>query len=579
MKIPPQQPPFAEGGEATLYEYGQTHLVKIFKTHHVDPKVKEKKIKSLINTLYLLPEENRKVIALPDEMMYDNNKFIGYSMEKIDGEEVKRLSNKKHVKTNQITYSDILKVLTEILTTLNCLHVIGVYVGDLNDSNILYDKDFNVHFIDCDSWSIDRYPCLVAMDSFKDPRLKGVAFDQHTDIFAYAVLLFKTLTKIHPYGGTTNPDMDILERMKRGVSVVNNSNIKIPKTIRSWNYIPPKLVDVLDRIFSHTSRSLPFDLVNDFYQNLVECPVDKEYYYKKFNGCPFCDAAAVVVIEKPQKLESVDNLVPVLYFSKDDVRIILSEDSYINTGNQVIHRNRYEPVKFEKGVKYYFSNDGKILYEDRGDSVDIYHSNWKTGVSIVKQHRSLVNVLDNKLYFLDRGGNLTVIGVEEMGNSKMAITKCAHNSIFRIHDMSQKHYFVCNIYDNVKIINVSGINYELREKFDINNYGIHFDEAKKIWLFVVQDTKGGFHTYIFDRKNYDLLVYSNNELSYSSDLGNICISNGVIFSPKDGAIRGFAFSKNLYRDFSCSAVDEDSQLIKRGKRFTIINEKEVYTFG
>jgi len=92
-------------------------------------------------------------------------------MDKVDGEEFKKLSNKKFVKANGITKKEILAMLDRLFDVLAELHKQGIYIGDLNDQNILFDKHYDISIIDCDSWSIDSEKCDVAMDLFKDPLL------------------------------------------------------------------------------------------------------------------------------------------------------------------------------------------------------------------------------------------------------------------------------------------------------------------------------------------------------------------------------------------------------------------------
>ena len=199
-----------EGGEGFIYENPKSNdeLIKVFKPN-VDLKSKERKVKNLKSKK--LPSN----VIGPTDIVTENNKFVGYSMKKIDGEEFKKLSNKKFVTSNNITNKDILDMLVDIKKVLDYLHTEDIYVGDLNEQNILFDSNFNTYFIDCDSWSIENDHCTVAMDLFKDPLLVNDGFNKETDTYAFSILAWKSLTRIHPFGGTMNPDIDILERMKK----------------------------------------------------------------------------------------------------------------------------------------------------------------------------------------------------------------------------------------------------------------------------------------------------------------------------------------------------------------------------
>ena len=52
-----------------------------------------------------------------------------------------------------------------------------------------------------------------------------------------------------------------------------------------------------------------------------------------------------------------------------------------------------------------------------------------------------------------------------------------------------------------------------------------------------------------------------------------------MFIPIDGKIRGFAYRKDIFKDFECAVVDADSKLIKRDKRFVIVNDENIYNLG
>ena len=161
-----KQSPLAEGGEGLIYDYNN-QILKIYKSS-VDKNEKLEKLKLLI-TKKLPPN-----VISPLELAYNRKKqFIGYIMEKVEGEEFKRLSNKKFLEINNIKTKDILKMAVNIKNTLIELHKQNIYISDLNDCNILFDKNNNIYFIDCDSWTIDKYKGNVCMDLFKDPLLPG----------------------------------------------------------------------------------------------------------------------------------------------------------------------------------------------------------------------------------------------------------------------------------------------------------------------------------------------------------------------------------------------------------------------
>jgi hypothetical protein len=559
-----KQTPLAEGGEGIIYEYNDS-IIKIYKSN-VDKNEKLKKIQLLMSKQ--LPSN----VISPIDIVYNKNQFVGFMMNKVEGEEFKRLSNKKFIQINNIKTKDILKMLVDIKNILVTLHSQNIFISDLNDCNILFDKNFNVYFIDCDSWTIDNVQCTVCMDSFKDPLLKGNNFSSETDSFAWATLMFKSLTKIHPFGGTMNPDMDILERMKNRISVIENPSVTIPKTINKWTFISPKLLKELKETFETNKRVLINQTLDDYYSNLKYCDIDNEYYYSKFNECPICNSTAKV-IDKPVKVATTANGIPMLlYFTNEFIKTILSLELYIDNDNYATHIKTGKKVKCKNNYKYYFSDDGEIIYAVSNKAIQI-----KTKSNLYtfdKINKSNVQVLDKKVYYVNLNNNLVELNITDSGNCNKSISKVSFNNLFEIID--DKNYFICNNYDNMKIINISGYNYTYMNTSKIVDYGIHFDTVTKRWLFIFEDSKGKFTTMVFDKNN---LIYQSDSIKYTNTLSNLCFNNNVIFKPCDGAIKGYSYEKNIYKDFECSVVNEDSKIVKNSNKFIVINEKEIYKIG
>ena len=206
--------PLTEGGEGAIYlEQGQ--LLKIYKPA-VNLQSKQRKIQLLMQKARdnALPPE----AVCPRQIVVDQRgNLIGFSMEQVEGEEMRLLANRKFVTANHITTKDILTMLVKVQSVMECLHRQHIFIGDLNDRNILFDRQLNIYFIDCDSWAVENEACEVAMDLFRDPLLCSNAFSAETDTYAFAVLAWKLLTRIHPFGGTMEPDRNLIDRMKNGI--------------------------------------------------------------------------------------------------------------------------------------------------------------------------------------------------------------------------------------------------------------------------------------------------------------------------------------------------------------------------
>lgn len=553
-------PVLAEGGEGIIYEY-RNKLIKAYKPH-VNLATKEKKVKLLMAKN--LPSE----IISPIDIVYNSrNKFIGYIMNKVDGEEFKKLSNKKFVKSNSITKKEILKMLDRLFEVLVSLHNQGIYIGDLNDQNILFDKNYNIFIIDCDSWSIDDEKCDVAMDLFKDPLLVSNNFDKKTDTYAFSVLSWKSLTRIHPFGGTTQSDMNIMERMRKGISVIDNSKVTIPKTIGSWAGLSPELINALKAIFENRSRELHGE-IHDLSCHLKYCDVDKDYYYDKYNVCPVCDSSAKIN-RKPinQGVQSGLQLIELLL--KSNIKAVIDETMYIDTDDNVVDIKSGRKCKHKNLIKYHFHSDGFLIEED--NNTIIIHSN--KDYELDKKFKSRVILDDDKLYYISKQNTLTEVTITKNGNSFRNMCKCSDSCYFEV---SKGKYCVVNYYRNKIIFDINGTNHIYNYNERITNYGIHYDCVSNKWLVILENDTNNFLTLVFKDSE---IQYECDKIKYDCSLGNVCMSNSTIFFPIDGKIRGFAYVKDMFKDFQCSIVDYDSKLIKNGKKFIIVNDENIYALS
>lgn len=552
----------AEGGEGIIYEY-QNDILKIYK-NNVDIATKERKVLTLMTKQ--LPQE----VVAPKEAVYDDGgKFIGYIMPKVQGNELKSYVNKKFLKVNNITTKDILEILDRLKNVVEELHKADIYIGDLNDQNVLVDFQNKIYLIDCDSWSINSDKCDVVMDLFKDPQMKGNDFNEKTDTYALSILIWKTLTRIHPYGGTMNPDIDILERMKKGISVIDNPKIKIPRTIKTWKNLNPALVESLKNVFENKTRIISNEL-HDMATNLKFCDNDQEYYYGKFNQCPLCCGNAVV-ITKPKFESLVSGLKLYTILSEEKVKIVLNQNIYIDKNNMITDIDGRSYTSYKKGVKYHILkfDNSKVLVSEYDSQFEF--TTVQTYI-IPKRAKSSICVEGNDVYYITKANTFTKLSITPYGNAIKNITKCSYESYF---SSDNGHSCIINKYDKNLIINIDGINIEMPYAEKIVNYGIHRDSSTNNWLIVFENSLGKFDTYILNRQ----IDYSTDQIKYEGSLGNLYISNNTIYIPIDEKIRGYNYTKQIFKDFECDVVNPDSKLIKDGSNFIIINDDNIYKLG
>ncbi len=553
--------PLTEGGEGAIYlEQGQ--LLKIYKPA-VNLQSKQRKIQLLMQKARdnALPPE----VVCPQQIVVDQRgNLIGFSMEQVEGEEMRLLANRKFVTANHITTKDILTMLVKVQSVMECLHRQHIFIGDLNDRNILFDRQLNIYFIDCDSWAVENEACEVAMDLFRDPLLCSNAFSAETDTYAFAVLAWKLLTRIHPFGGTMEPDRNLIDRMKNGISVIDNPAVRIPKTVKSWRNLSPALISALQRIFLNQSRELSGELA-DMLHTLRFCDADREYYYGKYTSCPLCDQNARLQVT-PQCRGVKDGLRVTALLPADRVKMVFDENLYLNQMDCVVDVRLGKTIKAQYGVRYYFTSEGSCI-EDFAEAF-VVHSG--KDYTIEKKYKTRIVVEDSHVYFLSRQNTLKDMTVLEKGNSIRSVCKCSNTAYFEVKDGK---YCLVNVYAGKLVITVNGVHIELKYDTDVRNYGIHYDAVLSQWLLILEDSAANYRTYIVKDRE---VVFETEQIKYGGPLNAPCISNNIIYYPMDSKIRGFSHTKSAYKDFACEIVNEGSVLEKRKHQFVVVNDENVY---
>lgn len=546
--------PLTEGGEGCIYEYNGK-IIKTFKPH-VDISAKQRKVNTLMKSA--LPKE---VIAPIEEVSDMNGKFTGYCMEKVSGEEFKRLSNRKFVTANNITTKDILGLLVKVKLVLEEIHKQNIYVGDLNDQNILFDAAGNIYLIDCDSWTVGGDKCTVAMDLFKDPKLKADNFNADTDNYAFMVLAWKSLTRVHPFGGTLNPDMPILDRIQRGISVID-SPVKLLRTTKSWKGFSPDLVSEFKSVFESGARTLSGNM-EDMLSNLTFCQKDKEYYYSKFSSCPYCDNNAQVN-KKPVSQGIVGGLKLYAIYDGTKIKTVLDRYTYLDNDGYVI--NGKSRASYLNGRRFYFAENGSYIE----DTIDSFWITYKDVYRIEKKYKSAIEVNENFVYYISPQNIFTKLEIMNDGNAIQNVCKVGNTAYFSV---SGDSYCIVNCYIGKLIVNINGANTIITYDSDIANYGIHMDEVTGKWLILLEDSKGDFYTFVINKNSVE---YKTDSIRYDCQLNCPCMYNSTIYIPIDGKIRGYSYQKSLFKDFECGVVSGESKLIKEKNRFAIVNLENVY---
>ena len=229
----------------------------------------------------------------------------------------KKLSQLSFCQHYGLELAQELDLLIELRRTLQQIHAQGVVVGDLNDHNIYFDRPpggltsapgkFQTYWIDVDSFQFGGFPCPVALVSFLDPQLYDASdfatrpvFSVESDWYAFAVLLFKTLLKAHPYGGAHHQVKSLQERARARISIFDPA-VTYPKSARPVAVLDDALLDYLRLVFEEDSReAAPESLLHGLRRALAMCPRCSLKYASSRPFCPTCNKQSPR--KKPSKL-------------------------------------------------------------------------------------------------------------------------------------------------------------------------------------------------------------------------------------------------------------------------------------
>lgn len=279
------------GGEATVVQHDRWAV----KVYHDPNQARAGKLQDLV----ALPHRLSDAVVVPEVLVYSTDRrhpqIIGFAMRVLDPAytEIAHLSHKRFRAANNITAPDVAALFTGGHGTLTALHDAGFVVGDLNDLNVLF-KGHLMAFIDVDSYQFGAHSCLVATESFVDPALygqdlsRGVAFRPENDWYSYAVLLFKSLLLVHPYGGVHRTVKTLTARARQKMTVFAQ-DVKYPKIALHPDILSDDLLQVFERYFAAGWRGeFPLGVLQAYAGELVACDHCGAFYPRARSHCPSC---------------------------------------------------------------------------------------------------------------------------------------------------------------------------------------------------------------------------------------------------------------------------------------------------
>ncbi len=280
IKLSPN-PIATPGGEGAIYDVlNDLDIVLVAKIYHTPQIATERqgKIEFMVanSPIQDTSEEIQNAIVWPVEALYENERFVGFTMPKVEGAiTLKSLtlpqnpSKKYGVQWAKFDHNQRgsharrLAIVYNLANAVHTIHQKGNYViVDLKPENVFVKSNGNIALIDLDSIQINnpnvRFPAKVYTEEFAPPELhkglvnhKGGTVDATWDYFSFAVIAYELLFGLHPFQASHQKYTTRPELIKLGYFVHGNKANKlhvIPPVHRNYT----KLSAPLQQLFHQT---------------------------------------------------------------------------------------------------------------------------------------------------------------------------------------------------------------------------------------------------------------------------------------------------------------------------------------
>lgn len=218
--------PLGEGGEGTVYEIlsPANYRNSVAKILYPDKRTTERRYK--VRYMVDNPPTNiqdgngHNFLIWPQQILLENNDFVGFIMPKAEGEDLEELRRvklkpelgsewQKFSRDNSDSMLLRLILCSNIAKAINALHATGHYViGDLKPDNIRVKSNGLVSILDLDSCQISdggqiRFQSKMNTPMYNPPETIIKHKELSWDYFIIGIIFYEILCGIHPFTGTT----------------------------------------------------------------------------------------------------------------------------------------------------------------------------------------------------------------------------------------------------------------------------------------------------------------------------------------------------------------------------------------
>ncbi len=305
-----------KGGEGNVYEVdGDPSLVA--KIYHQVP-LPEEQFCKLELLIARRTDQLSKIAAWPTSILRQagSNEPCGFLMPKVNKarhlHELYGTTNRR-MHFPEVRWHHLLLAARNLAAAFHSLHEAGIVIGDINQGNLMVNKQYGIQFIDCDSFQITdgdkTYFCPVGTPHFTPPELQskklgGVTRTLDHDLFGLATLIFHLVfVGRHPFAGRFRGEGDLLieeaiaERRFAFARDKNATMVDPPPYSLQLDDLPQGLAQLFetalqtggtDGITRPTTEQWVAEL-DALMMRRAACDLDDLHiYYKGLKTCPWC---------------------------------------------------------------------------------------------------------------------------------------------------------------------------------------------------------------------------------------------------------------------------------------------------
>jgi DNA-binding helix-hairpin-helix protein with protein kinase domain len=305
------------GGEGSVYEV-EGQPTQVAKVYHKRPLADDHvaKLQTMVSS-WSQPLET--ISSWPRALLFDpsTRKACGILMSKMEGahplHDLYGTTNRRR-HFPDVGWHHLVLAARNTAAAFHTVHSAGVVVGDVNQGNLLVDKQMCVRMIDCDSFQITNgekvYHCPVGTPHFTPPELQTLKLREVTrsvnhDRFGLAILIFHLLfVGRHPFAGRYHGPGDLsIEKAiaERRFAFSKNKAATLvdpPPASLLLDDLPVGLANLFESAFrgdldsEGALRPSPMDWIGELealMKRRTACKFDQVHVYSaQLDECPWC---------------------------------------------------------------------------------------------------------------------------------------------------------------------------------------------------------------------------------------------------------------------------------------------------